>query len=68
MDDTTSEWFISSHCGANNSCVQARKGTDAIQIRDTKLKDESPILTFSAEAWAEFLTVALSPQNERLFA
>jgi hypothetical protein len=49
-------WITSSHCGANNSCVEVKRGAQ-VQVRDNK-DPHSPVLTFSREAWQAFLVMA----------
>jgi hypothetical protein len=53
-------WIKSSHCGANNSCIEVNIETETVQVRDSK-DDQSPVLTFSREAWVDFLVMA--PNN-----
>jgi hypothetical protein len=38
---------------SNGQCVQVGQGPAAVGVRDTKLR-ESPVLVFSAGAWAAF--------------
>lgn len=47
-------WFKSSFCGANNSCLEVKRSPDVVQVRDNK-DLEGPVLTFSAQAWNDFL-------------
>jgi hypothetical protein len=53
----TSEWRKSSRSNTSNSgnCVEARKTSQVVQVRDTKLGDASPILDASPADWRGFL-------------
>lgn len=42
-------------CGSDTVCVEVADGPDGWKaIRDSKLGDASPVLTFSAEEWRVF--------------
>jgi hypothetical protein len=47
-------WTKSSHSAANCSCIEARQHGN-VQLRDSKLGDNSPILTFHPTQWAAFV-------------
>lgn len=60
-------WVKSSHSNPSGCCVEWRKSTrshangncvetgGAVLVRDSKLGDGSPVLTFTPDAWAEFV-------------
>jgi hypothetical protein len=48
-------WFKSTYSGNSNQCVETRQSPSIVQVRDTKDKGNGPSLTFSAEAWTDFL-------------
>lgn len=50
-----STWRKSSHSTAANNCVEVRGTTGGIDVRDTKDNGLGPILSFSSEAWADFV-------------
>ncbi len=56
-DLTTAHWRKSSHSnGDGGSCVEVADGyTDIQPVRDSK-DPEGPTLTFTAHAWAAFIT------------
>ncbi|WP_307789066.1 DUF397 domain-containing protein [Glycomyces salinus] len=56
----SSEWRKSSRSsgGANDQCVEARALAGAVQVRDTKLGEESPILDVSPDTWRGFVAAA----------
>lgn len=49
-----SRWVKSSFCGPG-SCVEVHAGAVSVQVRDSKLGQDSPVLTFSLEEWEAFL-------------
>lgn len=53
----TNEWRKSSRSasGSNDQCVEARLAGPVVQVRDTKLGEDSPILDTSPEDWRAFL-------------
>ena len=43
------------NCGSDSPCVQVAKGPDGWRaVRDSKLGDDSPVLTFDAAEWRVF--------------
>ena len=54
----TEEWRKSSRSGnnTNQSCVEARRLACAVQVRDTKLGEDSPIFDASPADWRGFLS------------
>jgi hypothetical protein len=50
-------WEVSSRCGGNGSCVEvARLRSGAVAVRDGKLGQAGPVLEFSAQEWAAFVS------------
>ncbi|MFI5955793.1 DUF397 domain-containing protein [Cryptosporangium sp. NPDC051539] len=48
------EWRKSSYSGGSGNCVEVAR-TSVIHVRDTKQQGGGPELTFSAQAWADFV-------------
>lgn len=48
-------WFKSSRSSDSFNCVEVHRGPLGVQLRDSKLGDASPILTFTEDEWREFL-------------
>ena len=48
-------WVKSSMCGDNGSCVEVARTPEAVMIRDSKLGDASPVLSFDVAAWRAFV-------------
>ncbi|WP_084216046.1 DUF397 domain-containing protein [Pseudonocardia spinosispora] len=52
-------WFKSSHSDDNEACVEVAVRPDGtVLLRDSKIGDTSPILTFTATQWQTFLATA----------
>ena len=54
LDWTNARWFKSGHSG-DGGCVEVAFLGDAIGVRDSKLKDGSPVLAFDRREWDAFL-------------
>jgi hypothetical protein len=55
MDLTRTEWRKSSYSSNNGNCVEvARNLPGIVAVRDSKLGDDSPVLTFNAAEWDAF--------------
>ena len=61
--DTT--WRKSSRSGDSGSCVEVRRVSAAVQVRDTKDR-QAPMLTFSAVAWRDFVAAVHDGEFDRL--
>jgi len=48
------DWRKSSRSGGEGSCVEARH-VGHVEVRDTKLGADSPILKFTSPEWAAFI-------------
>ncbi|MEV3935594.1 DUF397 domain-containing protein [Glycomyces sp. NPDC049804] len=48
-------WKKSTRSGSQGDCVELRLGEDAVQVRDSKLGDASPILDLDRAAYAVLL-------------
>lgn len=49
-------WRKTSYSSESFNCVEARRPEDnLVLVRDSKLGDDSPVLSFDARSWAEFV-------------
>lgn len=48
-------WRKSTRSGNEGSCVEVGDGNVDIAVRDTKLGESSPILTFDSSQWRTFI-------------
>jgi hypothetical protein len=49
------QWRKSSYSQAQNGCVEVGSNPTVVGVRDSKLGDASPVLTFSRKRFAAFL-------------
>lgn len=55
MSDRYGKWRTPSRSSDGNTCVEVRlDNAGGAQVRDSKLGDDSPILTFTADEWGKF--------------
>jgi hypothetical protein len=54
MSALTAQWRKSSYSSTNGSCVEVRRSTGAVQVRDTKDRG-GPILSFDPHSWHSFI-------------
>ena len=48
-------WRKSSRSHANGNCAEARASGGMVQVRDSKLGDASPVLSFAQGDWSAFV-------------
>lgn len=49
-------WVKSTYSGSGDTCVEvARRADGSVLVRDSKIGEHSPILTFGRDEWAAFL-------------
>jgi hypothetical protein len=53
MEDLV-RWRKSSYSANGGECVETGNGGDHVLVRDSKRGDQSPVLTFSTDAWERF--------------
>ncbi|MFI7295517.1 DUF397 domain-containing protein [Streptomyces sp. NPDC050121] len=54
MSSQRTTWFKSSYSGQNGECVEARRSTTGIDVRDSKHLP-GPVVAVGAVAWLSFL-------------
>ncbi|NNH73745.1 DUF397 domain-containing protein [Nocardia uniformis] len=65
----STEFFKSTHSGANQSCVEIAHRADVVLIRDSKYvgpEEIRPLVTVSAAHWAQFLELVLDGRSAQL--
>ena len=59
------EWRKATRSNNNGACAQVRAdGQGGVQVRDSKLGEASPILSFTAVEWSAFLDGAKDGEFE----
>jgi hypothetical protein len=58
------KWRKSSYSCSNGNCVEVA-ADNGVHVRDSKLGDGSPILSFSTDSWEQFVTAAIDGQFDR---
>jgi hypothetical protein len=58
IDHPPPKWRKAAASASNGSCVEVADLGDNIGVRDSKLGDASPILTFTPSEWDAFLAGA----------
>ncbi len=48
------KWFKSSLSSGGDNCVEVRFTDNGVQVRDSKLGEISPVLSFTESEWAAF--------------
>src|SRR2546428_570562 len=56
-------WFKSTFSGGEQACVAVAHRSDAVLIRDTKLGNDSPIISVPPAQWQAVLDIALSKSS-----
>lgn len=55
MSALSPEWRTSSYSNNGASCVEVRLIGNRIEVRDTKLGEDSPVLGFTSSEWTVFM-------------
>lgn len=53
-DENGVRWRKSSHSYANHNCGEVGSAEGSVLVRDSRLGDHSPVLTFGRTAWTAF--------------
>lgn len=61
----TKEWSKSSLSSGGDNCVEARLTDNGVDVRDSKLGDDSPVLSFTDGEWDAFVGGARKGEFDR---
>lgn len=62
--EVATSWRKSRHSEPNGNCVEAARAVaGTVGVRDSKLREDSPILEFTREEWAAFLARVQNPAS-----
>ncbi len=53
-NDVVSDWRVATYTGGQGNCVEVGRSATAIAVRDTKDREDGPVLRFDPPAWRAF--------------
>jgi len=53
-DEAVSDWRVATYTGGQGNCVEVGRSTTTIAVRDTKNRENGPVLGFDPPAWRAF--------------
>jgi hypothetical protein len=53
-DQAVSDWRVASYTGGQGNCVEVGRSATTIAVRDTKNRENGPVLGFDPPAWRAF--------------
>ena len=53
-DQAVSDWRVASYTGGQGNCVEVGRSATTIAVRDTKNREDGPVLGFDPPAWRAF--------------
>jgi hypothetical protein len=53
-DEAVSDWRVATYTGGQGNCVQVGRSATTIAVRDTKHREDGPVLGFDPPAWRAF--------------
>ena len=53
-DEAVSDWRVASYTGGQGNCVEVGRSATTIAVRDTKNRENGPVLGFDPPAWRAF--------------
>ena len=54
-DEVVSDWRVATYTGGQGNCVEVGTFTAMIAVRDTKNREDGPVLRFDLPVWREFM-------------
>jgi hypothetical protein len=54
-NEAVSDWRVASYTGGQGNCVEVGTSTAMIAVRDTKNREDGPVLRFDLPAWHAFI-------------
>ena len=53
-DQAVSDWRVASYTGGQGNCVEVGRSATTIAVRDTKNRENGPVLGFDFSTWRAF--------------
>jgi hypothetical protein len=53
-DQAVSDWRVASYTGGQGNCVEVGRSATTIAVRDTKNRENGPVLGFDPPEWRAF--------------
>jgi hypothetical protein len=54
-DQVVPDWRVASYTGGQGNCVEVGTSSTMIAVRDTKNREDGPVLRFDPPAWRAFM-------------
>jgi Domain of unknown function (DUF397) len=54
-NEAISDWRVASYTGGQGDCVEVGTAAATIAVRDTKNREDGPVLCFGLPAWGAFI-------------
>ena len=53
-DESVSGWRVATYTGGQGNCVEVSSSAAAVAVRDTKDREDGPVLRFAPSVWQAF--------------
>jgi hypothetical protein len=53
-NEAVSGWRVATYTGGQGNCVEVGRSATAVAVRDTKDREDGPVLRFLPSAWQAF--------------
>ncbi len=53
-DEAVSGWRVATYTGGQGNCVEVGRSATTIAVRDTKSREDGPVLRFNPPSWRAF--------------
>jgi hypothetical protein len=53
-DEAISDWRVATYTGGQGNCVEVGRSATTIAVRDTKNREDGPVLRFDPLSWRAF--------------
>ena len=53
-DEVVSDWRVATYTGGQGNCVEVGRSATTIAVRDTKNREDGPVLRFDPPSWRAF--------------